>query len=159
MFLEGTIPGRLYCDSPKVFLLEPDAAADFAFFKSVTAYTARGLEYLRLGEYLHLLELDPAPPTVEFQESVERQAVRVPAVLHSVTRSHRDGSVAVVLVNIGAEAQTVSVPIDPALRGAGQVTLSRMNEAGEKTRIAAGSQAWKQALTLAPREIAFFIFE
>ncbi len=163
LFLEGTIPGRLYCDTPNVFLLKPEAAADLAFFKSITAYTGRGLEYLRLGEYLHPLDLASVPlmPTVDFQESVERQAVRLPVVLHSVTRSHRDGTVAIVLVNIGADAQTVSVPIDPALRGvsAGPVTLLRLHEAGERTKIAAGQQPWKQSLTLAPREIAFFILE
>lgn len=159
LFLEGTIPGRLYCDSPEVFLLKPEAAADLAFFKSTAAYTMRGLDYLRLGEYLHPLELDSTLPIVEFQESVERQVVRLPSVLNSVTRSHRDGTVAVVLVNIGADAQTVSIPIDPALRGAGQVTLLRMNEAGEKTKLATNNQPWKQALTLAPREIAFLILE
>lgn len=169
LFLEGTIPGRLYCDSPKVFLLEPGAAADLAFFQSMSAYTAHGLDYLRLGEFLHPLDLKIGPgsgpgmpsPTVEFQESVEKQKVQLPAVIHSVTRSHRDGTVAIVLVNIGAEAQTVSVPIDPALRGTGaeQVTILRMNEAGEKTKIATGKEAWKQTLTLAPREISFFLIE
>jgi len=165
LFLEGTIPGRLYCDAPNVFLLDPAAAADLAFFKSISAYTARGLDYLRLGEFLHPLGLEIGSgqpmPTVDFQESVEHQAVRLPAVIHSVTRSHRDGTVAIVLVNIGTEAQTVSIPIDPALRdaSAGQATLLRMNETGEKTRIAAGKEAWKQAVDLAPREIAFFVIE
>jgi hypothetical protein len=120
----------------------------------------RGLDYLRLGEYLHPLDLEAAAPaTVEFQESVEKQTVRLPAVLHSVTRSHRDGNVAIVLVNISAEAQTVNVPIDPALRVAAEVNLLRMNEAGEKTQLATGRQPWKQAFTLAPREIAFLTLE
>jgi len=167
LFLEGTIPGRLYCDSPKVFLLEPEAAVDLAFFKSMSAYTVRGFDYLRLGEYLHPLDLTLTPPaaTVDFQESVEHQAVQLPAVIHSVTRSHRDGTVAIVLVNIGGESQGVSLPIDPALRHPDPpfsylpVTLRRLNEDGGKTQIAAGNLPWKQAVTLAPREVAFFILE
>jgi hypothetical protein len=163
LFLEGTIAGRIYCDSPKVFLLQPENANELAFLKSMAAYTDHGLEYLRLGEYLHPLNLTTSAAAVEFQDSVEHQKVRLPGVLHSVTRSHRDGSVAIVLVNIGAEAQTVEVPIDPALRGGSlverQATLSRIKETGEKTQLWTGRDQSKQSITLVPREIAFLVLE
>ncbi len=115
LFLEGTIPGRLYCDSPKPFLLESAYAKDLAFFQTLDHYTQHGLAHLRMGEYLHPLTLTPEPPMVAFVDSAEKKKVQVPGVLHSVTRSHADGSVAIVLVNITEQAQTVSVPMDPAL--------------------------------------------
>jgi hypothetical protein len=162
LFLEGTIPGRVYCESPNLFLLQPQHAKELAFLKSITAYTEHGLQWLRLGEYLHPLTLAPELPVVEFRESVENQLVRVPAVLHSVTRSHAGGSVAIVLVNIADDAQTVTVPIDPALRGQsreGKAKLRRMNERGELTDIASGNGPWAQKLELAPGEIAFLVIQ
>ena len=72
LFLEGTIPGRIYCDSPKLFLLEPTFAKEWAFMKTLDHYTQHGLQYLRMGEYLHPLELTPAPPLIEFTESAEK---------------------------------------------------------------------------------------
>jgi hypothetical protein len=161
LFLEGTIPGRIYCESPNLFLLQPEHAKELAFLKSITAYTEHGLQWLRLGEYLHSLALGPELPTIEFRESVENQVVRVPAVMHSVTRSHGDGSVAIVLVNLSEEAQRVIVPIDPALRKVTAVNsdalLRRMNERGEMSEVARGSKAWQQKMDLAPGEIAFLV--
>jgi hypothetical protein len=161
LFLEGTIPGRIYGDSPDVFLLQPAHAGELAFLKSLTAYTEHGLAWLRLGEYLHPLALTPPPPTIEFRESVENKIVRVPAVIHSVTRSHADGSVAVVLVNVGGDAQTVTVPIDPALRGGidlpKEAKLLRLKEDGQLTDLASGHEAWRQKVDLAPGEVAFLI--
>jgi hypothetical protein len=160
LFLEGTIPGRLYCDSPKPFLLEPAFATQWDFFQVLDRYTQHGLEYLRMGEYLHPLTLSPAPPTVEFVESAEKQKVQVPGVLHSVTRSHADGSVALVLVNITEQPQTVSMQIDPALRGktpdAG-ATLSRMDEKGEFKPVASGKSPWAQKVEIAPQEVVFWV--
>jgi len=160
LFLEGTIPGRLYCDSPKPFLLEPAFAKDWAFCQLLDRYTQHGLAYLRMGEYLHPLALTPAPPTVEFTESAEKQKVQVPGVLHSVTRSHADGSVAIVLVNITGQPQTVSLPIDPALRGktsGGEAKLSRMDEKGEITPVASGKSSWQQKVEIAPGEVVFWV--
>ena len=163
LFLEGTIPGRVYCESPNVFLLEPEHAKEFAFLKSVTAYTEHGLPWLRFGEYLHPLTLSPQPLMIEFRDSVENKIVHLPAVMHSVTRSHRDGSVAIVLVNVADDAQTVAVPIDPALRGekirVGGAKLVRMNEHGDLTELASGSAAWNQKVELAPGEIAFLVLQ
>jgi hypothetical protein len=160
LFLEGTIPGRLYCDSPKPFLLEPAFARQWDFFEVLDHYTQHGLEYLRMGEYLHPLTLRPAPPTVDFVESAEKQQVQVPGVVHSVTRSHADGSVAIVLVNITEEPQTVSLQIDPALRGKtpdAEARLSRMDEVGEFKPVASGKSPWAQKVELAPREVVFWV--
>ena len=162
LFLEGTIPGRIYTDSPKVLLLQPEHAPELAFLQSIAPYTEHGLPWLRFGEYLHPLALAADLPTVEFHESVENQLVRVPAILHSVTRSHADGSVAIVMVNVGEKSQVVSVPIDPVLRGKtlnGEVTLRRMNEQGGMSELANGRAAWKQKLELAPGEIAFLVLQ
>ena len=73
LFLEGTIPGRIYGESPDVFLLQPDHAKEFSFLQSLTAYTDHGLAWLRFGEYLHPLTFTPPPPTIGFRESVENQ--------------------------------------------------------------------------------------
>jgi hypothetical protein len=162
MFLEGTIPGRIYSDSPKPFLLQPELATEFAFMKSLLAYTDHGLAWLRMGEYLHPLELSPAPAVVEFRESVENQVVRLPGVLHSVTRSHADGSVAIVLVNITGSPQTLKIPIDPSLLGAPRgstAVLARMDQTGARQEISTRREPWSQPLTLAPLETAFLILK
>jgi hypothetical protein len=163
MFLEGTIPGRIFCEAPNPYLLRPEFAQDLAFLKSVVAYTDHGLAWLRTGEYLRPLALVPPPPVIEFKDSVEKQLVRLPGVLHSVTRSHADGSVAIVLVNITEQPQTLAVPITPALRGAALLdrgaTLQRIDEAGTPTELGAGREPWQQSLTLQPREVAFLLLK
>jgi hypothetical protein len=161
LFLEGTIPGRIYTDSTNLFLFQPEHARELAFLKATTAYTEHGLAWLRFGEYLHPLPLEPPRSPVEFRESVENQIVHLPAVTNSVTRSHADGSVAIVLVNLATEPQTLKIPIDPRLRGeksAGAVArLTRMNERGEFTDLASGDSPWMQSITLSPDEIAFMV--
>ncbi|HEY3897565.1 MAG TPA: DUF6259 domain-containing protein [Chthoniobacter sp.] len=161
LFLEGTIPGRIYADSPDVFLLQPAHARELAFLRSIDAYTQQGLEWLRLGEYLHPLVLSPPPATIEFRESVENKLVRVPSIAHSVTRSHTDGSIAIVLINLAEQLQDISVPIDPKLRGEGkhdpEARLQRMNEQGALTELSRGHGTWSQKLTLAPGEVAFLV--
>lgn len=118
---------------------------------------------MRFGEYLHPLALEPPPRTIEYRESVENQVVHVPAVVHSVTRSHADGTVAIVLVNVAEEAQVVTVPIDPALRRVTTVKhdafLRRMDERGGMSEVARGSAAWKQKIELAPGEIVFLVLQ
>lgn len=161
LFLEGTIPGRVYTDSPKPFLLQPQYAAEWAFLKSAAAYTEHALAYLRAGEYLHPLTLTLALPVVEFKETAENQLVKLPAVINSVTRSHADGSVAIALVNISKDEQRVQVSIDPALRGeklrSGAAMLVRLDEAGKHTPVAKRDAAWQETVVLKPAEIAVFI--
>jgi hypothetical protein len=161
LFTEGTIPGRIYCDSPAAFLTSPERKSDLAFLKSATCYTESGMQYLRYGELLHPLRLSPEAPVIEFRESVENQLVHLPSVLHSVTRSHADGSVAIVLVNIAATAQTVSVPISPDLLGhrESEANLLQMDEAGRTVPLASARAAWEQKLTLEPGAITFLILK
>ena len=84
-------------------------------------------------------------------------------MVHSVTRSHADGTVAIVLVNVAEEAQVVTVPIDPALRRVTTVKhdafLRRMDERGGMSEVARGSAAWKQKIELAPGEIVFLVLQ
>jgi hypothetical protein len=161
LFLEGAIPGRIYCESPNVFLLQPEHAAEWAFLKAATAYTEKALSYLRTGEYLHPLQLTPTPPMIEFQESCEKQRVKLPAVLHSVTRSHADGSVAIALANISSEEQHIEIPIDPNLRAENLRTkpaiLERLDQTGKTAAVKTSAGPWQQELTLKPAEIAVFI--
>ncbi len=161
LFTEGTIPGRIYCDSPAAFLTSPERKSDLAFLKSATRYTESGMQYLRFGELLHPLKLTSEPPVVEFRESVENQVVRLPSVIHCVTRSHADGSVAIVLVNIATTSQTIAVPINPDLLGhrGDEASLLRMDEAGRLSPLASGRAAWQQKLTLEPGAIAFLILK
>lgn len=130
LFIGGTIPGRIHCDSPNLFPSKPEHESVLAFLKSITRYTEGGMQYLCYGELLHPLPFSPEFPAVEFHESVEDQPVRLPSVIHSVTRSHSDGSVAIVLVNISTASQTVTVPIDPNLRGRRETeaTLLQMSD-------------------------------
>ena len=46
LFVEGTIPGRLYCDAQWV-LLQPQHARELEFLQHLAAYTRHSLDYLR----------------------------------------------------------------------------------------------------------------
>lgn len=161
LFLEGTIPGRLYCDGVWPFA-KPEYARELQFLQRVAACTQQGLEWLRFGEYLHPLTLDPEPPTVSFTDSVEKQRVELPGVVHSVTRSHRDGSVAIVLVNLGTQPYRGRLPIDPGLRNAKliashpQASLIQLEGESSKT-LASQASVWSQPVELQPREILMLV--
>ncbi len=159
LFLEGTIPGRLYGEDPNPFLLQPAYAREFGFLKKLARYTEQGLPYLRLGEYLHPLDLKLQVPAVGFTESCEGQKVSLPPVMNSVTRSHTDGSVAIALVNISIAPQSVSVRVDPSLCRSGRVDLARMDDDGKLEPLASGGAPWRQPLTLQPLEVAFLVLK
>jgi len=162
MFLDGTIIGRFFCEGDFIFSPEKQPA-DLAYFKKLVAYTDAGLDYLRFGECLRPLAL--AVPDLTFTEGVENGLVTVPAVMNHVLRSHRDGSVAIVLVNVGATALEADVPIDPALRAEslGQASpeakLSRMDETGRRTQLRTGRAPWKEHIKIEPREVVFLILQ
>lgn len=162
LFLEGTIPGRIYCDGDFP-LLHPEYSKELEYLKRLVHYTQQNLNYLRFGEYLHPLSLTPQPPTFSFTDSVEKQRVELPAVVHSVTRSHRDGSVAIALVNIGPQPYKGHLPIDPALRADGVIktnplaTLLQMDEQGPETVLRTGQSKWSQPIELPPREALLLI--
>ncbi len=159
LFVEGAVVGRIFVDGGSASVLEPGSEPALAYLKLITDYTLAGLDHLRFGDYLHPLDLGDLP-TVAFSENVENGKVESPVVLHSVTRSHRDGSVAVVLTNISDSPVQLEVPIDPAWRSAGaagEATLYQMGRAGERTRLASGRQAWRQPVTIAPRDVVFLL--
>lgn len=162
LFVEGTILGRLYCEGLAPFL-RPEGAAELVYLKRLAAYTRWAIDYLRFGEYLRPLALQPVPPIVTFTDAVEKQRVEVPAIVHSVTRSHRDGSIAIALVNIGARPYQGQVPVDPSLRGAALVqgrpkaSLTRMDEQGRHAPLGSGTQTWLQPLQLAPRDVMVWV--
>jgi len=159
LFLEGTIFGRFFCSGGTHFFLKQEYAKEHAFLLDLVAYADHGMDHLRLGEYLHPADLSPAPPVITYTEGALNRKVGCPAVMNSVTRSHRDGSVATVLVNVGETDYRGAVAIDPSLRGKGQPNahLVRMDQAGDRRSIRSGKVGWNQPLALRPREIAFFI--
>ncbi|MFH1615004.1 MAG: DUF6259 domain-containing protein [Planctomycetota bacterium] len=164
MFLEGTILGRFFCSSrEESFILQKEHADELAYLKKLINYTKSGLQYLRFGEYLHPLKPSPTPPIMSFTESVENGTVQVPMLLNSVTRSHADGSVAIVFANIADQPLQASIPIDPALRSEEaqrqqpKASLMLMDEHGNLTPVRSGAKPWAESLKLEPREIAFYI--
>jgi len=163
LFLEGTIFGRFFCSSGKIFLLEPEYADAFRFFRKLVAYTEHGMDYLRFGEYLHPAQLNPVPSTISYTEGALNRRVKCPAVMDSVTRSHTDGSVAIVVVNCGATVYRGTVRVDPRLRSASRRTshpvaeLARMDETGKCHPLRTGREAWDEPLLLQPRDVLFLL--
>jgi len=86
-------------------------------------------------------------------------------VLNSVTRSHADGTVALVAVNVGLDALPVSVPVDPGLRSAEraaaapEAVLYRMDEAGAMTETGRGTTLWSHTSELQPAEVLFLVLK
>jgi hypothetical protein len=163
LFVNGNILGRIYTEGDLLFF-EPEYSQAKTALLEMTGITKNAIEHLRFGEYLRPLKWDSLLPEIEIQESVENNKVKLPAVLHSVTRSYADGSVGVALVNISAQTVELQAPLDPALRSGqsaknSEAILWRMDSAGKKTRIATGKSAWKQPLVLQPNEIAFLILQ
>ena len=84
-------------------------------------------------------------------------------MVHSVTRSHRDGSVAIALVNIGAEPYKGRVPIDPGLRAEAlakirpQATLLQMDGEGRQTPLTSQDNPWLQPVELQPRQVLVLV--
>jgi|GEM_PF-3390219 len=165
LFLEGTILGRFFCSSEQHFFNDPKYQPDWQFVQKLMRFGELSMQHVRFGEYLQPLRFDQTSPTVSYTEGVLNRKVESPALQHSVTRSHTDGSVGIVLVNASAASLSVSVPIDPALRSETLqqanplAMLTRMNETGQVTKLSDGTRQWQQSLTLAPREIAYLILK
>jgi hypothetical protein len=121
------------------------------------------VEYLRFGEYLHPLKLPNDLPTVSFAESVKGSKVTTPAIMDSITRSHADGSVAIVLVNVSGNAVDLKVPVDPDWRGKDAPTktasLVRLDENGRQTPLRQGSQSWTEPVKIQPHDVMFLILK
>ena len=164
LFLEGAIPGRFFCEGGTNEILQPGHESDLAFLKKTVAYTQAGIDYLRFGEYLHPLALTPLPPMVAFTESSTNGKIEAPALLHSVLRSHRDGSVALVFANISDSPQPAAFTADPALRAGAaaarpEARLARLGTDGTRAELGRGAQPWTATLTVAPRDVALLVLE
>jgi len=164
LFLEGAIPGRFFCEGGTSEILQPGHEGELAFLKKAVAYTDAGIDYLRFGEYLHPLDLTPAPPPVPFTESSTNGKIEAPALLNAVLRSHRDGSVALVLANISDSPQPTTLTLDPALRAGAaasrpEARLARVAQDGAKTELGRGTRPWALTLTVAPGDIALLVLE
>jgi hypothetical protein len=164
LFVNGNIIGRVYTDSGSTVLADPTYAAEKTALQQMAAYGEAAIEYLRFGEYLHPLEWAAALPQVTFYESVGNNAVTLPAVTQSVTRSYVDGSVGIMLVNIGAQKLDLQVPIDPTQRNGksaknSTAVLWRIDATGKRTKLAQGKSSWQQPLVLKSHEIAFLILQ
>ncbi|HRJ73445.1 MAG TPA: hypothetical protein PLS03_14565, partial [Terrimicrobiaceae bacterium] len=120
-------------------------------------FLTHGIDHLRFGESLRPLEL--SVPETTYTESAKADAVTAPAVLNSVTRSHRDGSVAVVFTNISDNP--VSFEWDPGAipDTAAPRQLHRMNEQGAMESVPPPGASGKHALTIAPYDIVFFVLK
>jgi hypothetical protein len=163
LFVNGSILGRIYTEGGLMFS-KPEYSQAKTALQEMTGHTRNGIEYLRYGEYLRPLQWAEPLPQVTVQESIENSKVTLPALMQSVTRSYADGSVGIVLVNIGAQKLDLQVPVDPSWRNGksaknSTAVLWRMDSSGKRTRIAQGKTAWQQPLVLQPNEIAFLILQ
>ena len=163
LFVEGTLFGRFFCSGGSHFFLEKEHADKLAFLLKLIRYNEQSFEYLRFGEYLQPARLTPEPPPTTFQEGCRLKKTTLPSILNSVTRSHADGSVAVVAVNIGKAPFKAGIPIDPGLRREDPrkrrpaAMLSRMDEHGKLTEVRRGARPWTETVTLQPTEVVFFV--
>jgi hypothetical protein len=162
MFVDGTIIGRFF-PTGGTFITEPQYAPELAYLNRLIHYTELGMEYLRFGEYLHPLKLPGDLPTVSFGESVKGSKVTTPGIMDSVTRSHADGSVAIVLANVSDNAIDLKVPVDPDWRGEDArkkaASLVRLDESGHETPLRQGRQPWTEAVKIQPHDVVFLVLK
>ena len=161
LFLTGALLGRIYC-SPEtpIFLLAAGNEEYLDFFKLLAAYSEADTKYLRFGEYLKPISLSPEPPAVSYVSTDPAGTVTMPGLAHSVTRSHQDGSVAVVFVNVSSQPLSTSFLVDPELcdqNDSGAIVLFVMDENGTRTVVGNNMNPWMETVTLNPREVAFYI--
>ncbi len=158
LFVDGTILGRISVYGRS--LLQGEENAELRrFILSLVDYTDAGRDYLRLGEFLHPAALSPEPPPLKFHEYIKNSEMVAPAVFNSVTRSHRDGSVAYTFVNVGDTAYRGAFNADPAKcvpeRKHGEVF--RMDSKGVLTSAAKISGPAMINFELKPLETVIFI--
>lgn len=156
LFIDGNILGRFFCSSGAALWKNPAArSVEKRYIEKAVNFTSHGIDYLRFGEYLRPLRLDV--PSVEFVEGVEKNKITTPAVLNSVTRSHRDGTHALVFTNVSARpvAFDFSLETDDAKNLPGE--LHQMDEQGNLTKFAKASG--RHSVTIEPYEILFYILK
>lgn len=158
LFVDGTILGRIFC-SGKSFIFNPANSEQLEYIRQLLDYTTAGLDYLRLGEYMHPAALSPEPPTLQYHEYAKNSPINSPSILNSVTRSHRDGSVAYVFVNIGKNNYAGEFEADAALCKPARKTaqIFRMARDGKLQRLVESGAKAKIKLELKPLEVGFFV--
>ncbi len=155
LFIDGDVLGRFFCDgSEKLWSNPDDRAEEKRYIEKASNFLKHGIDYLRFGEYLRPLEL--SVPLIEYTEAAKGDAITAPAVLNSVTRSHRDGSTAIVFTNISDTAVTFEWDV-PSIDGKKETSaLYRMSEQGDFEEAAPSG---KHSLTISPYDIVFYMLK
>lgn len=157
LFVDGDILGRFFCDGGSRMWTNPkERAEQKQYIQKASNFTARAIDWLRFGEYLHPLDLNV--PLVEYAESVGANKTTAPTVLNSVTRSHRDGSIGIVFTNISDSPITFNIDFSSLEVGKLPETLSKMNEQGDLKVVEEGA-AGTHSVTIKPRDILFYILK
>lgn len=155
LFVDGDVLGRFFCDGgDRVWKDSKEGVTQKQYLQKAANFTAKTLDWLRFGEYLRPLDL--GVPLVEYAEGVGANKTTAPAVLNSVTRSHRDGSIGIVCVNISDSPVTFDLDLSSLEVEELPKTLSRMTEQGDLEAIEGGS-ARKHSVTIQPYDIHFYI--
>ncbi len=159
MFLEGTAFGRIFLEGQNIFLAQKEYEIEKNFLVKCTAYANVSLDYLRFGEYLRPLKFDESVPVVEFKATAENSKTKMPGILNSVVRNHKDGSVAVVLVNITDKPLSCKFTAETTWGKNKKSELYLMDQSGNKTKQAKFVQGEEISLTIAPGDIKFYIIK
>jgi tetratricopeptide (TPR) repeat protein len=149
-FTEGIIPGRFFGSAPKT----PKARQ---FLKKMIDFTNNSFDYLRSGEMMRPLSLSPKPSLISVVEGVKRRKMQLPVILSAVYRSSRDGSIAIVLVNIGDKTKELAINIDPARYGFKTVKIQQMSQAGHYSDMGTIGKSTEKKIKIAPFDINFYI--
>jgi hypothetical protein len=158
LFAEGTIIGRFFSINETHLFEQEDCPDVKQMLEKIVDYTEVGSDYVRLGQYLRPLPLEGVPMITWKASAAKGQRATMPAIAASVTRSHRDGSVAVVLANASEEAVQGRFIFDPARYGLAQrMLVQRMDRNGRKTKVGTRNGAWQEPISLEKGEIRFLI--
>ena len=157
LFVDGTIFGRIFVYG-KTSIFKSDIK-QWDFIKLLMDYTSAGIDYLRMGEFMHPARLNPLPPEQKHHEYEKNSEIVNPMVLNSVTRSHRDGSVAYVFVNTGDSVYKGTFEADAGIcRPAKEkAEISQMARDGKLQKVMDINGKTQVAIELKPLDVAFFI--
>lgn len=160
-FVNGNIMGRFFCSSGEIFENDSAMEKNRQYLQKLANYTSVGIEYLRFGEYLRPLELKV--PKIIIRDTISNKKLHIPAVMNSVTRSHKDGSVGIVLTNVSDKPVKMAVPFDkdwrgPELKGS-DARLYQINESGELHEVCRGEDVAKKSLEILPQDVIFLVLK
>ncbi len=158
LFVDGDVLGRFFCDgSAKLWNNPKERVEEKRYIQKASNILTHGIEHLRFGEYLRPLKLPV--PDIEYTEAAEANKVMAPAVLNSVTRSHQDGSIAVVFTNISDAPVTFDWGTDALGLDKKPRTLYRMDEEGKMEKAPEGGASGNQSVTIDPYDILFYVLK